>query len=69
MALPRGDMGLSAVCDCGISLSYSLTIFHTAHIQRVQGRPSIKPEASVDSWVYSKIDIIPFMRLYADFCV
>ena len=27
VALPRDDMGLSAVCDCGISLSYSLTIF------------------------------------------
>ena len=27
MALPRGAMGLSAVCDCGISRSYSLTIF------------------------------------------
>ena len=27
MAFPRGAMGLSAVCDCGISLSYSLTIF------------------------------------------
>ena len=28
MALPRGPLGLSAVCDCGISLSYSLsTIF------------------------------------------
>ena len=26
-ALPRGAKGLSAVCDCGISLSYSLTIF------------------------------------------
>ena len=26
MALPRGAMGWSAVCDCGISLSYSLTI-------------------------------------------
>ena len=26
MALPRGAMGLSAVCDCGISWSYSLTI-------------------------------------------
>ena len=24
MALPRGAMGLSAVCNCGISLSYSL---------------------------------------------
>ena len=27
MALPRGAMGLSAVCDCGISWSYSLTFF------------------------------------------
>ena len=26
VALPRGAMGLSAVCDCGISWSYSLTI-------------------------------------------
>ena len=25
-ALPHGDTGLSAVCDCGISWSYSLTI-------------------------------------------
>ena len=25
MALPRGAMSLSAVCDCGISCSYSLT--------------------------------------------
>ena len=27
MAPPRGALGLSAVCDCGISGSYSLTIF------------------------------------------
>ena len=26
LALPRGVIGLSSVCDCGISLSYSLTI-------------------------------------------
>ena len=26
VALPHSAMGLSAVCDCGISLSYSLTI-------------------------------------------
>ena len=25
MALPRGANGLSAVCDCGISRSYTLT--------------------------------------------
>ena len=27
VALPRGAMRLPAVCDCGISWSYSLTIF------------------------------------------
>ena len=27
MALPRGAIGLSAACDCGIFLSYSLTIY------------------------------------------
>ena len=28
MAFPRGAMDLSAVCDCGISCSYSLAIFN-----------------------------------------
>ena len=27
LAFPRDAIGLSAVCDCGISWSYSLTIF------------------------------------------
>ena len=27
VTLPRGALGLSAVCDCGISCSYSLTNF------------------------------------------
>ena len=27
VALPCGAMGLSVICDCGISWSYSLTIF------------------------------------------
>ena len=27
VALPRGAVGLSAVCDCGISRLYTLTIF------------------------------------------
>ena len=29
VALPHHDTGLSAVCDCGISRSYSLTILMT----------------------------------------
>ena len=32
LSLSRGAMGLSAVCDCGISWSYSLTIF-AAYVQ------------------------------------
>ena len=32
MALPRGAVGLSAVCDCGISCSYSLTIFGLVNV-------------------------------------
>ena len=32
VALPCGAMGLYEVCDCGISLSYSLTIFTTLSI-------------------------------------
>ena len=35
MALPRGIMGLSAVCDCGITLSYSLTIFAKTGFQSI----------------------------------
>ena len=32
VALPHGATGLSAVCDCGISGSYSLTIFYLKNI-------------------------------------
>ena len=52
VALPRGAMGLSAVCDCSISCSYSLTIFeaeqldgtlrawsHTSHTGFLAERP------------------------------
>ena len=31
VTLPRGATGLSAVCDCGISWSYSLTFFLNMH--------------------------------------
>ena len=33
MALPQGALGCSAVCDCGISSSYSLTSLKAAHSQ------------------------------------
>ena len=35
VALPRGAMDLSVICDCGISGSYSLTI---QGAQRLSGR-------------------------------
>ena len=34
LALPRGAMGLSAVCNCVISRSYSLTIFVDANFHK-----------------------------------
>ena len=37
VALPRGVMGLSAVCDCGISRSFSLTIFKDVSIDEMVG--------------------------------
>ena len=45
MAFPRGAMGLSAVCDCGISGSHSLTFLqiNCSNIQRV-GLLCIFPE-------------------------
>ena len=33
-ALPHGATGLSAVCDCGISWSYSFTIFYDQYAER-----------------------------------
>ena len=37
-ALPRDATGLSADCDCGISWSYSLTIFGFYKQERVKGK-------------------------------
>ena len=35
VVLPRGAMGLSAVCDCGISRSYSLTILNVLRLRLI----------------------------------
>ena len=37
VALPRGVMCLSAVCDCGISWSFSLTIFENIFKYKIWG--------------------------------
>ena len=46
VALPRGATGLSAVCDCGISLSYSITFF-SAH-RHTDGQTEGKPKVPCD---------------------
>ena len=53
VALPHGAMGLSAVCDCDISGSYSFTIFL---IWGLTHRRTIKEEtiAINRGWVYSQ---------------
>ena len=51
MALPRGAMGLSAVCDCGISCSYSLTIFGAS--LNLLGNLSIKLAVAIVSVGYT----------------
>ena len=35
VALPRGAMGLSAFCDCGISWSNSLTFFRNSNLKSI----------------------------------
>ena len=35
VTFPRGAMGLSAVCDCGISLLYSLTVSEMSQIVEI----------------------------------
>ena len=35
VALPCGAIGLSAVCNCGITRSYSLTISVTCHFMHI----------------------------------
>ena len=38
VALPRGAMGVSAVCDCGISWSYSRAFFDEPNRSQYSGR-------------------------------
>ena len=42
VSLPRGAMGLSAVCDCGISGSYSLTTLNVRHLRLISHVSHIK---------------------------
>ena len=42
VALPRDAMGLSAVCDCGISWSYILTKLNVRHLRFISRVTHIK---------------------------
>ena len=42
VALPHGAMGLSADCDCGITLSYSLTILNMRRLRLISHVTHIK---------------------------
>ena len=39
MGLPRGPMGWSAMCDCGIYYSYSLAFLRSLNVRRQQFNP------------------------------
>ena len=39
MGLPRGSMGLCAMCDCGVFYSYSLAILRSLNVRRQQFNP------------------------------
>ena len=41
VALPHGAVGWSAVCDCGIFCSYSLTFFILIHYFKIQQKSGI----------------------------
>ena len=51
VALPHGAMVLSAVCNCGISCSYSLTIF-------VKESP-IRCDVTQCGQIYHNLDAVP----------
>ena len=42
VALPRGAIGLSVVCDCGISRSYSLSILNVRRLRLISRATHIK---------------------------
>ena len=54
VALPHDAMGLSAVCDCGISWSYSLTI-----LTNVSLNPGSSVHFNISSWDDGN-DLTPF---------
>ena len=48
--LPHGVMGWSAVCDCGIFWSYSLTLF-ILHKLKAIGKPRVFPLRITNLWI------------------
>ena len=52
-ALPRGAMGWSAVCDCAISLSYSLTNVHKSNRYEACNRIQTVDFSCKKQWPYA----------------
>ena len=59
VALPHGSMGLSAVCYCGISWSYSLAILVQKHEKifylKTQGLEHLYLVCSIIYWTSAKV--------------
>ena len=67
-ALPRGATGLSAVCDCGISWSYSLTILEAnewislaAYYSSISEPPATSPTKSYMLLLFTESSSSPAM--------
>ena len=61
MALPHGAMGWSAVCDCGISWSYSLFVLNIFVLQQQQNLGQIFGAGYII--VYSLLIVTPIEGL------
>ena len=55
MALPRGAMGFSAVCDCGISYSYTLTILGMGYPRIIPMKLCDSPPGSLGAVIKSSL--------------
>ena len=56
VALSRGATVLSAVCDCGISGSYSLTVFYTVNLKF--GISKVNGLGQLSSMIFNKSYIL-----------
>ena len=63
VALPRSAVVLSAVCDCGISLSYSLTILNELVQRMAAWTCGRKPDGETQVYRTSPVSAIHLMSV------